>query len=230
MARSTTALLRHLLIAMLLPGAIAHAEGERAPIWVPSDGPANWRAEPNPYASPDRDGDGVEDAVDRCPASRPNEAVALDGCMAIRDSLLGTIRFVNNSLGYASSTRAVRTAAAFKRRYPHARLLLVGHAVDGGSFAVQHQLGMRRANRVREALMRLGIDGNAILVRSAGPDEPIATNDTAGGRAQNRRVEIRTIPADLGIDRRDNRARRVRVYVTGSGRPGATEIAQAGYR
>ena len=107
--------------ALLLPLGMAHGEpADQAPIWVPGDGPANWRAARSPYETPDGDGDGIEDALDRCPSSRPNEAVGLDGCMAIRDSLLGTIRFANSTLGYASSTRAVRTAAAFKRRFPHA--------------------------------------------------------------------------------------------------------------
>ena len=99
---------------------------------------------------------------------------------------------------------------------------MIGHAVDGGSTAQQRRLGLRRAHRIREALTRFGIDGSDIVVRSAGADEPIAANDTAAGRAQNRRVEIRTIPSDLGTPDRGVRNRVVRVHYTGQSRRYAT--------
>lgn len=54
-------------------------------------------------------------------------------------------------------------------------------------------LSLRRAQSVRDYLVGKGIDARRITVRGAGEEEPIASNDTEEGRAQNRRMEAKII-------------------------------------
>jgi chemotaxis protein MotB len=57
------------------------------------------------------------------------------------------------------------------------------------------ELAAARAARVVRLLEEQGVPGSRLAVISLGPNEPIASNDTAEGRARNRRIEIRLIPS-----------------------------------
>ena len=73
------------------------------------------------------------------------------------------------------------------------RLTIIGHTDSKGSDAYNMALGMRRAVAVRDKLLEFGLDPARILgVESRGESEPIAPNDTAEGRFENRRIEFRT--------------------------------------
>jgi len=71
-----------------------------------------------------------------------------------------------------------------------AKALVIGHTDDEGSASSNRRLSKDRAITVRDFMISKGIYENQITTIGMGPDEPIATNDTADGRAQNRRVEI----------------------------------------
>ena len=78
---------------------------------------------------------------------------------------------------------------------PQMRLELVGHTDASGNAQANTALSLARAEATRDALVTLhGIDPARILTRGAGPSEPIASNDTPEGRAQNRRVEVIATP------------------------------------
>ena len=55
-------------------------------------------------------------------------------------------------------------------------------------------LSRRRAEAVAKWLIDAGIDAARMTTRGAGPDEPIAENRTAKGRAKNRRIEFHLAP------------------------------------
>ncbi len=77
------------------------------------------------------------------------------------------------------------------KQSPAATALIVGHADNQGTDAVNQSLGLRRAEAAKAYLVkRHQIDGNRITVESRGSSEPIASNDTEAGREQNRRVVI----------------------------------------
>ena len=73
------------------------------------------------------------------------------------------------------------------------RVSIIGHTDSKGSDAYNMALGMRRAVAVRDKLLEFGLNPARILgVESRGESEPIAPNDTAEGRFENRRIEFRT--------------------------------------
>jgi outer membrane protein OmpA-like peptidoglycan-associated protein len=76
------------------------------------------------------------------------------------------------------------------KRTSGARVSIEGHTDSVGSEAMNQQLSQRRAEAVRDFLVGQGLDSATITVSGRGEVAPMATNDTAAGRQQNRRVEI----------------------------------------
>lgn len=73
---------------------------------------------------------------------------------------------------------------------PNTDIYLEGHTDNIGSEEYNKKLSLRRANAVAEELKRRGIAADRIHVDGAGYSKPIASNDTAEGRAHNRRVDV----------------------------------------
>ena len=73
---------------------------------------------------------------------------------------------------------------------PGTEVFIVGHADSTGSDAINDPLSVQRANSVRDYLVSRGADSRLIRTEGRGSREPVASNATADGRAQNRRVEI----------------------------------------
>ncbi len=68
---------------------------------------------------------------------------------------------------------------------------ITGHTDSKGSDAYNMALGMRRSQAVKDRLIELGLSSSRIRgIDSKGESEPIATNETDEGRAQNRRIEF----------------------------------------
>ena len=73
---------------------------------------------------------------------------------------------------------------------PGTEVFIVGHADSTGSDAINNPLSQQRANSVRDYLVSRGADSRIIRTEGRGSREPVASNATDAGRAQNRRVEI----------------------------------------
>src|SRR5438105_3421012 len=80
--------------------------------------------------------------------------------------------------------------AAVLRNYPERRVLVEGFTDSTGSEQSNLALSQARAEAVRTALIMKGVAANRIDVRGYGESRPIASNATAAGRQQNRRVEV----------------------------------------
>jgi OmpA-OmpF porin, OOP family len=80
--------------------------------------------------------------------------------------------------------------AQFMRDYPERSVRIEGHTDSAGSEETNQSLSERRAQAVREALLARGLPAERIATLGYGEARPIAGNDSAGGRQQNRRVEI----------------------------------------
>lgn len=76
------------------------------------------------------------------------------------------------------------------RNNPNAEVRIIGHTDSTGSDAVNNPLSINRANATRNYLINRGADGSRIYTEGRGSREPVASNATIEGRAQNRRVEI----------------------------------------
>jgi outer membrane protein OmpA-like peptidoglycan-associated protein len=85
--------------------------------------------------------------------------------------------------------------AAYLKEHPGRKALIEGHTDSTGSPAHNVELSRRRATSVEAFLLRNGVDPERIVARGVGEAEPVATNRTAAGRQQNRRVEIVMIDA-----------------------------------
>ena len=86
--------------------------------------------------------------------------------------------------------RTVNALVTFLNENPERSVLIEGFTDEVGSEASNLDLSQRRADAVRAALVERGIAGTRIRTRGYGEAYPVASNATAAGRQQNRRVEI----------------------------------------
>lgn len=89
----------------------------------------------------------------------------------------------------------LQTLAANLRSYPDTTIDVLGHTDNTGAADYNQNLSARRASAVAAVLMDAGVRPSRIRSFGRGEDEPVATNQTAAGRHQNRRVEIVIRPA-----------------------------------
>lgn len=80
--------------------------------------------------------------------------------------------------------------AGIMTKYPNAKAKIVGYADASGDAAANAKLGADRANAVKAALTAKGVAANRLETGSGGETDPVDTNATAGGRAENRRTEF----------------------------------------
>ena len=74
---------------------------------------------------------------------------------------------------------------------------IIGHTDYMGTDAYNIALGQRRADSVKSKLIEMGLSSDRIVSTSSrGESEPIATNETAEGRAENRRIEFQLVRRD----------------------------------
>ncbi len=82
-------------------------------------------------------------------------------------------------------------ATAFLKKYPDSKVVLVGHTDSVGTVEYNLKLSQRRADAVKKYLVDKGHEkADRITTEAKGKSEPIASNKTAKGRFENRRVEI----------------------------------------
>ncbi len=74
-------------------------------------------------------------------------------------------------------------------------VIVIGHADWIGTDAYNQKLSERRANAVKAYLVNQGIAAGKVRAEGRGESEPVASNETAEGRARNRRVEVTVVPA-----------------------------------
>lgn len=88
----------------------------------------------------------------------------------------------------------LRAAIRILEENPNVRITVEGHTDALGTDAYNEALSIRRAETVFQFLREGGIDADRMQVIGYGESRPLATNDTAEGRAENRRVELRVVP------------------------------------
>ena len=166
------------------------------------------RAEVDAKGCPkDDDNDGVYNGIDRCPKTPPGTKVDTTGCpkapkLKKGESITIRINFKTCSWDISSEESIkLQDALNMMRAFPNMIIVVEGHT-DNRSIGAgckrkgvkdNVDLSFKRANAVRDWLISNGIDGSRIQVKGYGATKPIASNDTANGRAKNRRIELRCI-------------------------------------
>ncbi|HLL59260.1 MAG TPA: OmpA family protein [Allosphingosinicella sp.] len=92
---------------------------------------------------------------------------------------------------YGTLNQVAQTLAA----YPQTLIDVYGHTDPTGGDAINIPLSRNRAESVASYLSQQGVNRARIATQGFGSSQPIADNGTESGRAQNRRVEIRIVPA-----------------------------------
>jgi len=90
----------------------------------------------------------------------------------------------------AGALRNLYPLVTFLQKNPERQVMIEGHTDSVGSDAYNLELSQRRADAVRDFLMQNAVKAAQITTRGYGKTSPVASNDTAAGRQQNRRVEI----------------------------------------
>lgn len=144
-------------------------------------------------SNPDSDKDGVVDGADKCPNSLKDAKVDGDGCVIAQSVVvLRGVNFAFNSDKLGVDAGGILDAAvkAFNGQ-PDLSAVIAGYTDSVGGAAYNQRLSERRANSVRDYLIRHGVAAQRLSIRGYGETHPVASNASAAGRAQNRRVEFK---------------------------------------
>jgi outer membrane protein OmpA-like peptidoglycan-associated protein len=156
----------------------------------------------------DEDGDGVPDSRDKCPGTPKGVQVDADGCpppapapmaeepVVVKEETI-VVRDVHFEFNKSTLTAADKevlsgVATRLKQESSTAQLRVTGHTDSVGSNAYNQRLSEKRANSVVQYLVESGVPrASFVSVAGAGESQPVADNNTADGRAMNRRTEIK---------------------------------------
>jgi len=102
------------------------------------------------------------------------------------------VQFDSNSARLSNIAKAKLDEVALKMKEdPDARALVIGYTDNRGSDAANQRMSERRAQAVKDYLVqRHGIDAARITTEGRGAADPVASNDTAEGRGENRRAVV----------------------------------------
>ena len=140
----------------------------------------------------DDDGDGVNNCDDKCPNSVAGQAIGPDGCPVPLTIDLKGVNFDFDKATLRPDAEAILSeAVSILQKYPQLKVEVAGHTDAVGTDQYNQGLSERRAATVYSYLTNAGIDaGRLVGPNGFGESRPIDTNDTAEGRAKNRRTEL----------------------------------------
>jgi OmpA-OmpF porin, OOP family len=154
-----------------------------------------------PPPPPDRDHDGIPDAVDACPDEPgfPNKDPKMNGCPHVRVDIKTKLVVITQSIEFVagkavfvpgSDTLLQEIADVLKAHSDILKVRVEGYTDNRGSAKLNLKVSRARAAAVVKWMVDHGIDPNRLISEGYGPARPIASNKTAEGRQKNRRVEF----------------------------------------
>jgi len=133
----------------------------------------------------------VLNARDKCPNTRAGAVVDLDGCEVEAVISLEGVHFGFNEATLTPEAMAILDkAAGLLDKQEKVVVEVAGHTDSVGSAEYNQKLSERRAIAVKDYLESKGIKATRLTAMGYGEAQPVASNDTDAGRAQNRRVEL----------------------------------------
>ncbi len=150
-----------------------------APVAVPAPTPAP--------VDGDDDKDGVLNSIDKCPNTPAGHKVDKDGC-SVLVNLKVNFDFDSAKVkdGYSQD---IKDFSNFMKDMPEYSAQIVGHTDSKGSDAYNQKLSEKRANAVKELIIKDGVNASRLSSMGMGESQPVADNATEEGRAENRRIE-----------------------------------------
>ena len=117
-----------------------------------------------------------------------------DLLFALNDSM---VNFASDSADVPESMAPfLKTAAADLKQLKTGHVLeIAGYTDNTGDAALNLALSQKRAEAVREALIKYGADPDMLVAKGYGEADPVANNDTPEGRLKNRRIEYHVVKA-----------------------------------
>lgn len=127
--------------------------------------------------------------------SNPNISITQEGDL-LRVTMPQDILFAVDSTSISTGLRGDLAALATNlKQYPDTTARIIGHTDNTGEASYNQNLSVRRAEAVSNVLIANGVPGYRLSATGQGEDNPIASNLTEEGRAQNRRVDILIQPS-----------------------------------
>ena len=134
-------------------------------------------------AQMDRQAEELEDELEGAEVERVGEGIQITFDSAI------LFEVDQSNLSAAARTNLAELASSLQQ-YPNTDVVIVGHTDATGSDSYNQALSERRSGSAASYLISQGVPSGRITTFGRGESEPVASNDTAYGRSQNRRVEI----------------------------------------
>jgi OOP family OmpA-OmpF porin len=132
--------------------------------------------------------------MDACPGTASGVRVDSRGCELREVIRLRGVNFETNSAALTvNSSARLDDAVATLVKNSDLTVEVAGYTDSAGSAAYNLNLSQQRALSVMDYLIRHGVNGNMLSARGYGEANPIASNATAAGRAENRRVTLRIL-------------------------------------
>ncbi len=134
--------------------------------------------------------DGAEVKRGTNPLSNSDDVILEVEAVGAKIVLEGIIFETGKALVSPKSEEILEKAFNTLKAYPEMEVEIQGYTDNVGKQASNVKLSQRRADAVRTYLINKGVEAKRIVARGYGPANPIASNDTAEGRTQNRRIEF----------------------------------------
>ncbi len=127
----------------------------------------------------------------------------IEGAKIVRDGDMLRVVFdsailfdSDSSMLKGSAHTNLANVAKVLNEYPKTNLLIEGHTDSQNTESYNQTLSERRAESVRTFLIAQGVASSRLQTKGLGEMAPVASNETAGGRQENRRVEVKIEPND----------------------------------
>lgn len=145
---------------------------------------------------PDTDGDGIPDHLDKCP--KVKGVASNNGCPEVKEETKKVFEKALKGIQFETGKDIIKknsygildNIVTIMKMNPDYNLEINGHTDSQGDDAKNMVLSQKRAESVKNYLVSKGVESNRLEAKGHGETKPKATNDTAAGRAENRRVEF----------------------------------------